>query len=397
MMTDLYWDPLTPELRDDPYPLWRRLRDEAPVYYNDRYDFWALSRFADIEAAHKDHATFSSNHGTTLETMSPEPVDTGMIIYMDPPRHTILRKLVSRAFTTRRVSMLEERIREVCARLLDAQSGAGHFDYVQDFSAVLPPTIISSLLGVPEQDEERLRHLVDEVFHIEEGVGMANPVSMNALVALGTYLGEQFAERRQSPRDDVFTDLVQAEITDEQGRQRRLTDEELAGFGVLLFSAGTETVARHLGWVASVLDDHPDQRAELAADLDLVPNAIEEILRFEPPSPVNARWTSSDISLHGVTIPANSRVILITGSAGRDERRYANPDSVDIRRRVDLHLTFGYGIHFCLGAALARMEGRIGLEETLRRWPKWAVDRDNTVLLYTSTVRGPLNLPIYIG
>jgi cytochrome P450 len=397
MMTDLYWDPLTPELRDDPYPLWRRLRDEAPVYYNDRYDFWALSRFADIEAAHKDYATFSSNHGTTLETMSAEPVDTGMIIWLDPPKHTILRKLVSRAFTTRRVSMLEDRIREVCARLLDAQIGSARFDYVQDFSAILPPTVISSLLGVPEQDEEHLRHLVDEVFHIEEGVGMANPVSMNALVSLGTYLGEQFAERRQNPRDDVFTDLVQAEITDEQGHERRLTDEELSGFGVLLFSAGTETVARHLGWAASVLDDYPDQRADLAADLSMVPNAVEEILRFEPPSPVNARWTNGDVSLHGTTIPAGSRVILITGSAGRDERRYPNPDTVDIRRRVDLHLTLGYGIHFCLGAALARMEGRIGLEETLRRWPKWTVDRDNTVQLYTSTVRGPLNLPIFVG
>jgi cytochrome P450 len=396
MMTDLYWDPLTPELRDDPYPLWRRLRDEAPVYYNDRLDFYALSRFVDIEAAHKDFATFSSNHGTTLETMSSEPVDTGMIIWLDPPKHTILRKLVSRAFTTRRVSMLEERIRDVCARLLDAQIGAAQFDYVQDFSAILPPTVISSLLGVPEQDEEHLRHLVDEVFHIEEGVGMANAVSLNALASLGAYLGEQFADRRQRPRDDVFTDLVRAEITDEQGHQRRLTDEELSGFGVLLFSAGTETVARHLGWVASVLDAYPDQRAELAADLSLVPNAVEEILRFEPPSPVNARWTNNEVSLHGVTIPAGARVILITGSAGRDERRYANPDTVDIRRRVDLHLTFGYGIHFCLGAALARMEGRIGLEETLKRWPKWTVDRDNTVLLYTSTVRGPLNLPILI-
>jgi cytochrome P450 len=396
MMTDLYWDPLTPELRDDPYPLWRRLRDEAPVYYNDRYDFWALSRFADIEAAHKDHATFSSSHGTTLETMSPEPVDTGMIIWLDPPKHTILRKLVSRAFTTRRVSGLEMRIREVCARLLDAQIGAGRFDYVQDFSAILPPTIISSLLGVPEQDHEHLRHLVDEVFHIEEGVGMANPISMNALASLGAYLGDQFAERRQNPRDDVFTDLVEAQITDEQGHERRLTDEELSGFGVLLFSAGTETVARHLGWAASVLDVYPDQRAELTADLSLVPNAVEEILRFEPPSPVNARWTNSDLSLHGVTIPANSRVILITGSAGRDERRYTNPDTLDIRRRVDLHLSLGYGIHFCLGAALARMEGRIGLEETLKRWPKWTVDRDNTVQLYTSTVRGPLNLPLFV-
>jgi len=177
---------------------------------------------------------------------------------------------------------------------------------------------------------------------------------------------------------------------------RRLTDEELAGFGVLLFSAGTETVARHLGWAASILDAYPDQRAELAGDFSLIPNAVEEILRYEPPSPVNARWTTAELTLHGVTIPAGSRVILITGSAGRDERRYPNPDDFDIRRKVDLHLTFGYGIHFCLGAALARMEGRIGLEETLKRWPKWTVDRDNTVLLYTSTVRGPLHLPVMV-
>jgi cytochrome P450 len=395
-VSDLYWDPLTPELRDDPYPLWKRLRDEAPVYHNDRYGFWALSRFADIEAAHKDHGTFSSNHGTTLETMSPDPVDTGMIIWLDPPRHTVLRKLVSRAFTARRISMLEDRIRQVCARLLDPYVGVGRFDFVQDFSAILPPTVVSSLLGVPEADQNRLRELVDDVFHIEEGVGMANDVSINAIVGLGTYLGEQFAERRRSPHDDVFTDLVQAEIPDEHGEVRRLTDEELAGFGVLLFSAGTETVARHLGWAASILDAYPDQRAELAGDFSLIPNAVEEILRYEPPSPVNARWTTAELTLHGVTIPAGSRVILITGSAGRDERRYPNPDDFDIRRKVDLHLTFGYGIHFCLGAALARMEGRIGLEETLKRWPKWTVDRDNTVLLYTSTVRGPLHLPVMV-
>jgi cytochrome P450 len=395
-MTGLYWDPITPELRDDPYPLWRAIRDEAPVYYNDRLDFFALSRFHDVEAAHKDADTFSSSHGTTLETMSPEPVDTGMIIYLDPPKHTMLRKLVSRAFTPRRVSMLEDRIRETCAGLLDAQVGAGRFDYVQDFSAILPPTVISSLLGVPDGEHEELRRMVDDVFHIEPDVGMANPISFDALVRLGTHLGAHFADRRINPRDDVFTDLVEAEVTDDDGEARRLTDAELADFGILLFSAGSETVARHLGWVASVLDDYPDQRAALADDFALIPNAVEEILRFEPPSPVQARWTTRDVTVHGVTVPAESRVILITGSAGRDERKYPNPDVLDIHRKVDLHMTFGYGIHFCLGAALARMEGRIALEETLRRWPEWTVDRDDTVLLYTSTVRGPLNLPIAV-
>ncbi|CUU57494.1 Cytochrome P450 [Parafrankia irregularis] len=396
-MSDLYWDPISPELRDDPYPLWRRLRDEAPVYRNDRLDFYALSRFADIEAAHRDAETFSSNHGTTLETMSPEPMDSAMMIWLDPPRHTTLRKLVSRAFTVRRVSALEDRIREICAELLDPRIGSGGFDFVQDFSAILPPTVISILLGVPRSEREELRQVVDNVFHMEEGVGMANEVSYTALTELGLRLGAHFADRRTNARDDVFTDLVAAEVADEvTGEPRRLTDEELASFAILLFSAGSETVARNLGWAASLLDQHPDQRAELARDPALIPGALEEILRFEPPSPVNARWSTRDITVGDQMIPANSRVILITGSAGRDERQYTNPDVFDIHRKVDLHMTFGYGMHFCLGAALARREGRIGLEETLRRWPDWTVDREATEMLYTSTVRGPLRLPVRV-
>jgi cytochrome P450 len=395
-MTDLYWDPFSPELRDDPYPLWKRLRDESPLYYNDRLDFWALTRFADIERAHKDVQVFSSSHGTTLESMSPEPTDNGLIIFMDPPKHTILRRLVSRAFTTRRVSMLEDRIRGVCAELLDPYVGSGRFDYVQDFSAILPPTIISFLLGVPEQDRERLRRLVDDVFATDEsGPGMTGEIAQRAITELLEYLGGQFAERKAHPRDDMFTELVQAEIVDETGEVRRLTKDELVSFGILLFAAGSETVARHLGWAASVLPEYPDQRSEMVKDYSLIPNAIDELLRLEPPSPVQGRWVTQDISLHGVTIPANSRVLLVTGSAGRDERKYDKPDILDIHRQVDLHLTFGYGAHFCLGAALARMEGRIGLEETLKRWPEWSVDRGSSELLYTSTVRGPLRLLVY--
>jgi cytochrome P450 len=394
-MSELYWDPIDPALRDDPYPLWKRLRNEAPAYYNPKYDFWTLSRYHDIEAAHKDPVTYSHAHGTTLEIMTPEPVETGIILWLDPPKHTTLRKLVSRAFTTHRVSMIEDRIREVAARLLDAQAGADHFDYVQDFAAILPPTVISSLLGVPEADQERMRHVIDDLFHIEEGVGMLNEFAMNAHNELNEYLLGQFNDRRRNPRDDMLTHLVEAEI-EENGQVRRLTDVELMDFGTMLFTAGTETVARHLGWIADVLEAHPDQRVELARDFSLIPNAIEEILRFEPPSPINARWLIRDVTLHGHTIPADSKVVLLTGSAGRDERKYANPDVLDIRRKIDLHLTFGYGIHFCLGAALARMEGRIGLEETLKRWPAWQVDRDHAVMLYTSTVRGYQNLPVHI-
>jgi cytochrome P450 len=397
-MTDLYWDPFTPELRDDPYPLWKRMRDEAPLWHNERHDFWVLSRYHDIEAAHQDPVTYSSSHGTTIEMMPPEPFpDSGMIIWLDPPKHTLMRHLVSRAFTKRRISLIEQRIREVVIRLLDAQVGKPSFDYVQDFGAILPPTIISSMLGVPEADQEPMRHVIDDIFHIEDGVGMMNPVSTGARDKLNEYLSGQFAERRKQPRDDMFTDLVQAEITDETGEIRRLSEQELMDFGTMLFVAGTETVARHLGWVAQTLDEYPDQRALLAKDPSLIPNAIEEILRYEPPSPVNARWTTKDVTLHGVTMPKDSKVVLLTGAAGRDERKYPNPDVLDVNRKVDLHMTFGYGIHFCLGASLARMEARMGLEETLKRWPEWKVDYDNAVPLYTSTVRGYFNLPVFVN
>ena len=294
-----------------------------------------LTRFHDIEHANKDYETFSSNHGTTVETMTAAPVDTGMIIWTDPPKHTMLRKLVSRAFTSRRVSALEDRVREVCAELLDPHVGEPEFDYVQDFSAILPPTMISMLLGVPEQDRDYLRGVVDDIFHIEEGaVGMVNDVSTKALVDMNRYLADQFEDRKQHPRDDMFTDLLNAEIVDDDGNPRRLTDSELTEFVTVLFAAGTETVARHLGWAVDLLDQHPDQRAELAADPTLVPNAIEEILRYEPPSPVNARYVTRDVTFHDVTIPAESRVVLLTGSAGRDERVYPDPDVFDIHRHL---------------------------------------------------------------
>jgi cytochrome P450 len=393
----LYWDPFDPALRDDPYPLWRRLRDEAPVWHNQRYDFWVLSRYHDIELAQKDTRIFSSSHGTTIELMTVEPMRTGMIIAMDPPSHTQLRSLVSRAFTSRRVSSLEDRIRSICGDLLDAQAGRDSFDYVQDFGAIVPPTVISSLLGVPPEDREELRHVIDGIFHIEGDVGMINDTSIASQIKLRGYLKGAFVDRRRTPRDDMLTALLNAELPAEAGVSRRLTEEELLDFGTILFVAGTETVARLLGFIGSVLDEHPEQRAELSANPALIPAAIEELLRYEPPSPVNARWTNADYDLHGQVIPAGSKVVLLTGSAGRDERKYPDPDRFDIHRDVDQHLTFGYGLHFCLGAALARMEGRIALEETLRRYPTWTVHRDEAVFLYTSTVRGYQNLPVSVG
>jgi cytochrome P450 len=393
---DLYWDPFDTDIDDDPHPTWRRLRDEAPVYRNDKHDFFALSRYADVEAAHRDPRTFSSARGTVLELMGSDLRSTEQMIFLDPPEHTRLRHLVSRAFTPRRVSELESRVRGMCADMLDPRVGSGGFDYLQDFGARLPSMVISSLLGVPTEDQETFRHTIDRLFHIEPDIGMVNDVSIMAGAELSHYLAHQLEERRTSPRDDLFTALVDAEITDDDGETRRLTKSESTAFAVLLLSAGTETVARLLGWAAVILDAHPDQRAEVAADPSLIPNAIEELLRFEAPSPVQGRWTMTDVELYDEVIPKDSKVLLLTGSAGRDGREFPGPDRFDVHREMRNHVSFGYGIHFCVGAALARLEGRVALEETLQRFPRWEVDHDRAVRLHTSTVRGYAEVPIVL-
>jgi cytochrome P450 len=392
-MSDINWDPFDTEIDTEPYDVWKRMRDDAPLYRNDTYDFWALSRFDDVEAVHRDAKTYSSAHGTVLELMGPDTMATGQIIFLDPPEHTRLRALVSRAFTPRRVDDLQPRIRRICNELLDGVEGRGGFDYVQDFSALLPSMVISSLFGVPEEDREDLRLLFDQIFHIEPGVGMINDVSLTAQINVHQYFNQQLTERLEHPRDDMLSDLAHAEIT-EDGVTRRLTLDEASDFALLVVSAGSETVARLLGWAAVLLDRHPDQRAELAADVSLIPNAIEEMLRYEAPSPVQARWTMHETEHYGETLPAGSKVLLLTGSAGRDERKYPGAEQFDIHRKFDVHVSFGFGIHFCLGASLARLESRIALEETLQRYPEWAVRYDEAVRLHTSTVRGYSSVPI---
>jgi cytochrome P450 len=392
---EIYWDPFDKTLRVDPHPIWRRLRDEAPVYYNDRYDFWALSRFVDVDAAHRDPQTFSSAHGTVLEMMTDTVMDaTGMMIFVDPPEHTRLRRLVSKAFTPRRIAELETSVRALCAQLLDERRDDATWDYVQQFGAIVPASVIATLLGVPAPDRDHVRSLIDQLFHIEPGVGMVNDKAFIAGAALYEYVDDQLKNRRKSPQNDLLTDLVQAEVVDDDGVPRRLTEAESASFAILLVSAGTETVARLIGWAGLLLAAHIDQRAELAADASLIPNAVEELLRYESPSPVQGRWTTAEVELHGQVIPADSKVLLLTGSAGRDERTYPDADRFDIHRSIDRHVSFGYGIHLCIGAALARLEGRIAIEETLRRYPNWEVDTERAVLLFTSTVRGFSQLPI---
>jgi cytochrome P450 len=393
---DLNWDPFDEALKADPHPVWQRLRDEAPLYYNSQYNFWALSRFEDVERAHREPKRYSSAHVTVLEMMTEDAQHEGPMIFLDPPEHTMLRRLASKAFTPRRVAELENEIRDLCGNLLDAQQGRERFDYVQEFGARVPATVIAALLGVPPSDREDVRRHIDQMFHLEPEVGMANDVAAQAGAWLYTYIADQLNERRSSPRDDMFSDLVSAEVIDHQGVTRRLTPDEASGFGILLIGAGTETVARLLGWAALVLADHPDQQAALAENPSLIPNAVEELLRYESPSPVQARWLTERVELHGGVIPADSKVLLLTGSAGRDERVYVDANRFDIRRNIKVHVAFGYGIHFCLGAALARMEGRIALEETFARYKSWTVDREHAVPLHTSTVRGYHQMPICV-
>jgi cytochrome P450 len=391
----VYYDPYDFEIDSDPYPVWRRLRDEQPLYRNDRYDFFALSRFEDVERASLEWRTYSSARGTVLELIkSGMDIPGGSIIFEDPPTHDLHRGLLSRVFTPRRVAALEPKIREFCARSLDPLVGSGGFDFIRDLGAQMPMRTIGMLLGIPETDQEAIRDRIDDGLRLTEG----EMPDFESQYGRGFEEGNVFAEyidwRAKHPSDDLMTQLLEAEYDDIDGTRKRLTRDEVLNYVNLLAGAGNETTTRLIGWTGKVLADHPDQRAELVADRSLVPNAIEEILRYESPSPVQARFVTQDVEHYGTKVPAGSAILLLTGSANRDSRKFPDGDSFDIHRTIDHHLAFGYGIHFCLGAALARMEGRIALDEVLRRFPTWEVDRDNAVQARTSTVRGWERLPV---
>jgi cytochrome P450 len=392
--TPLIYDPYDYVIDANPHPIWKRLRDEAPVYYNEQHNFYALSRFDDVLAAHLDPATFSSSHTTVLEIMQPEadPFMQQMMIFMDPPQHTHYRKLVSRVFTPRHVSALEPRIRALASRFLDEFDGP--FDYVANFGARLPVMVISALLGAPEADEDQLREWTDATLHLEEGSFHQGSHAEGLMRAIREYWQGHIDARRKAPTDDILSELMTAELETGDGNHRYLSDDELHGFMGLLSGAGNETVARFLGWSAIGLAQFPAERAKLVAEPARIPNAMEEILRWEAPSPIQGRWTMRDVELHDTVIPANSKVALLTGAADRDERQFPDPDRIDVERVISRHVAFGYGIHFCLGAALARLEGRIALEETFKRFPAWDVDYDNCEMVHTSTVRGYAKVPI---
>ncbi len=394
MDPEVYYDPYDFEIDTDPYPVWKRLRDEHPLYYNGKHDFYALSRYDDVAKCSADWKTYISSKGTVLELIrSGYDIPPGSIIFEDPPDHDLHRGLLSRVFRPKKIAELEPKIREFCARSLDPLVGSGGFDFIANLGAEMPMRTIGYLVGIPETDQEAIRDTIDAGLKLNDDGTPKLPTDGQ----LGN--ADMFADyidwRAKHPSDDLMTELLEAEFEDTDGVTRRLTRDEVLGYTQLIAAAGNETTTRLIGWTGKVLSDHPDQRRELVADLGLVPNAIEELLRYEAPSPVQARYMTADAEHHGTVVPQGSVMLLLTASANRDERWFPDGDRFDIRRKIDRHLTFGYGVHFCLGAALARLEGRIALEEVLKRFPDWEVDLPNAVQARTSTVRGWEKLPVH--
>jgi cytochrome P450 len=395
-MSELYYDPWDIEIDLDPYPTYRRLRDESPVYYNERHGFWGVSRHADVDAALKDTARLSSAKGDILEVVLTDPViPAGMFINEDPPLHTIHRAIVARAFTPKKMRALEDKVRAFCAACLDPLVGGDRFDFVQDLGAELPMKTIGMLAGIPASEQPAVRAHANDVLRNEAG----KPLDIDKdRYFTGEMFGEYVEWREKNPSDDLITELLQVKFEDETGTTRKLTKQELVIFLAVVAGAGVETTGRLFGWMGKVLAEHPDQRKDLAADHSLIPLAIEELLRFEPPGPHVARYVAAeDVQFQDQTIPAGSALLLMLASANRDERRFEDPDRFDIRRKPGGHLTFGRGPHFCVGSPLARLEGRVALEEVLKRFPEWDIDLAGARRSRTSTVRGWDTMPSVIG
>lgn len=391
----VYFDPYDVAINADPYPTFARLRDASPLYYNEQYDFYALSRFADVNKGLVDHETFSSARGAIIELIKANiDIPSGALIFEDPPIHHIHRKLLARVFTPRKINALEPKIREFCAQSLDPLVGTEQIDFIKDFGAIMPMRVISALLGIPEDDQEMIRDHGNEQLRTEAGKPMK--AAQEGLVD-GSIFETYIDWRKDNPSDDIMTDLLHVEFTDEHGVIRKLTREELLIYLNVVAGAGNETTTRLIGWAAKVLAEHPDQRRHLVENPGLIPQAIEELLRFEPPAPHVARYVTRDVEFYGQTVPEGSVMMMLIGAAVRDSRQFPPDGEVfDIHREQRQHLAFSVGTHYCLGSALARLEGRIALEEMLKRFPEWEVDLESAVLSPTSTVRGWDSMPALI-
>ncbi|HXW39193.1 MAG TPA: cytochrome P450 [Acidimicrobiales bacterium] len=390
-MDPVEFDPFSSTFFDDPYPVYKRLRDEAPVYHNDVYGFWALSRFDDVVAAHRDWETFTSTHGIDLVGLKSGDKPPPSMIMMDPPEHHRLRLLVSKVFSPRAIADLEPMVREVVDSVLEDVGPS--FDGVEDFAGPFPVEIISRILGVPAPDRQRIRRWADEFLHRDVGATGYGEGAQHAMLEFATYLFHLVQEKRAHPTDDMLSRLCDAEVTREDGTQP-LDDIEITGFATLLAGAGAETVTKLVANAIVLFARNRGEWQKILDDRSKIPGAVEEVLRFWPPSNYQGRYSTKDKELHGVTLPAGQPVLLLTGAATHDERAFEDPDRFDVERPPGLPIGFGHGIHTCLGAALARLEGRVAIEEMAARWPRFEIDEDGLQRVEMANVAGFSRVPV---
>jgi len=392
--TEVYYDPFDFDIDDNPYPIWTRLRDEAPLYYNEKYKFYALSRYEDVSRELMNFDTFRSGRGTTMDIiMSGIEVPPGIILFEDPPIHDLHRRLLSKVFTPRRMESIEPLTRDFCVRALDPLVGSGRFDFVENLGAMVPMRTIGYLLGIPEDSQESIRDRGGRQLTLKDGT--FRPATREFFEQSYEMFSDYIDWRVDHPSDDLMTQLLNVEFED-KGVTRQLNRTEVLQYTNMIAGAGNETTTRLIGFMGQLLAEHPDQRRQIVDNPSLIPAAIEEVLRYEAPSPVQARYVAREAECRGTTVPEGSVMLLLNGSANRDERRYPDGEKFDIRRG-DTHLSFGHGLHFCLGSALARMQARVALEEVIKRWPDWEVDYANATKAHTSSVRGWSKLPVFTG
>ncbi len=385
-------DPFSHEFHADPYPVYRWLRDHAPCYRNETAGFYALSRYTDVIEASQQPLLYSSAEGTTIESLDTQAL-LPMMIFMDPPEHDVQRKLVSRAFTPRAIAELEPFVRATAIECLEPLRGQGGGDFVEEFSAILPMNVIMELLGVPSADRNTLRHWMDATLDRLEEPPYIPDHAVEAMARTGEYWSALLAEKRAHPDDGFISKLCEAEVEGDDGTPTRLTDREVIGFASLIGSAGTETLTKLLANAVVLFHRNPGEWQKVLDDPGKIPGAVEETLRYWAPSQYQGRVLTDDVTVHGVDMPKGARVLLLTGAANRDEREYADADRFDVDRPAHVAVGLGHGLHFCLGAALARLEGRVGLEEFARRFPRYEIDEANVRRVHMSNVHGFASVP----
>jgi cytochrome P450 len=390
------FDPFSSDFFNAPYATYRRMRDEEPVHYNENYDFYALTRHSDVAVAIRDFETFSSSRGIDLEMVqSGNPVPPLMIM-MDPPEHRRMRSLVNKVFTPRAIERQRQLVVEQIDRFLVA-ANPDEFDVVQDFSALFPVEVITRMLGVPAELRQTVRLLLDKQLEREYGKVEMPEAGIQAGIETGLLYYNIIQERHADPQDDMISDLIAVEV-ERDGVATKLDDIEIAGFASMLGGAGAETVTKLLGNAVVTFADHPDQWQVLLDDRNRIPAAVEELLRWEAPAQYLVRYTMKDVELHGTTIPAGNPVLLCVGSANRDERVFTEADTFDINRDRSQaqNLGLGYGVHSCLGAALARMESAVALNKLLDHMPRYAIVQEGLRRVAMTNVIGWNNVPVRV-